>query len=170
MRFVREPDPGVRSAVDVLEIKKFHRVAAQSEGHFVPVFDVRQNNAGPWNIRRRTAPCHQCSGAGGGDDAGRWREHEISGRMVAVRLGIDDIAHRLWGELLNKVHHHEGLVRVLAGIDQDHAILSDDDADVGIVVLRVDIDPIRELLHIRPKVLREGRCGHAQAHNYCHPN
>ena len=66
--------------------------------------------------------------------------------MVAVVLADDDVAHRLVGHRLDEVLQEARLGRVVAGIDQHHALRGDDDQRVGIVALADEgIDVVGDL-------------------------
>ena len=52
----------------------------------------------------------------------------MAGRVIGMRLGIDDETHRHRGEIANRRPDVAGLVRVLPGIDDDDTVLGEDDA------------------------------------------
>ena len=84
-------------------------------------------------------------------------------RVIAMRFGVDDEAHRQRGQLLHGRHDVAQLDRVLPGVDHDDAFVGDNDAAVGVkAVAGVDVDAVGKLLDPRPQILSERGARHAQ--------
>jgi hypothetical protein len=73
--------------------------------------------------------------------------------MIGVRLGIDDETDRHRGEIADRRPDVAGFVRVLAGVDDDDALLGEDDAGVRLEAPSgVDVDAVGELFDLRTEI------------------
>jgi hypothetical protein len=73
--------------------------------------------------------------------------------MIGMRLGVDDKTDRHRREIADRRPDVAGLVRVLAGIDDDDTLLGNDDPGVGLEPPPgVDVDAIGELFDLRTEI------------------
>jgi len=130
--------------VHVFQIHQLEAALAQVERHLLLVLDVRQDlpvalhdfaHAGVLARELlialdRVRLAHRLGGAGVRDHDRREAKTRNPVRMIVVRLGMDDEAHRLGRELLEDSHCGQRIHRGLSGIDHHHAFFGLDDADV----------------------------------------
>src|ERR1044072_4869406 len=84
--------------------------------------------------------------------------------MVRMRLGMDDEAHGIGAELLDRGGDDVGVFRALSGIDQDEAVARAYNRAVGFVEHGcVDVNSFFDLLEVRPEILRRRGRGRPQA-------
>ena len=187
---LRQPHGGVGFAVHVLHVQQLERALAYVQRQLVAIFDLRQHEVialerrahlrrtGPQSLDARGVPglaiLQRRSASFMGDADTRRSKEVIAGVMIAVRLGGDDVAHRLRRELLDGRLNRTGVGRVLTGIDQHDALLRQDDADIGLwscvvrtVLADVHIDPILQLVNVGPEVLRREAAGREQTQTRC---
>src|SRR5262252_2863492 len=115
-----QPDGGIGFAVNAFHVPQLEGSFAHIQRHLVAVLDVRWEEFIAFqrslHFRRRGgelfdpirrlafAVAHRLTGAGCGDDGGGRGEDEMTGRMIGMRLRVDEEAHRHGGELLDGVH------------------------------------------------------------------
>ena len=87
-------------------------------------------------------------------DQGRRRENKVTRCVIAVGLGIDQIAHRERRKLLHGGENRPRIRRIVPAIDQHHAFLGNDDAAIGIEIgADVDVNPVRDLADVWTEIL-----------------
>jgi hypothetical protein len=92
------------------------------------------------------------------DDLGGRREQRNSADVIAVVLADHDKAHRLVGHRLDEFLEDACFGRIVAGVDQHHALRGDDDHRVGVVALADEsVDPLADLLELG-LFARDGAC------------
>src|SRR5262249_58458345 len=86
----------------------------------------------------------------------------MAGRMVGMRLRVDEEAHRHRGDLLDGLHDRTRIGRLMPAVDQHHSVLCQNDAGVGFEVLSdVNVDAVAEFLELWSKIL----CTRGRARN-----
>ncbi len=143
---------------------------SEIDGHPVVVLDMRRDETVAFEGRSELWRCrgeplyairriavggaHRLARPRGRDDDRRRREHVVAGRMISMRLGVDDETHRHRGEIPDCRPDVARLVRVLSGIDHDDTVLCEDDTAVRLEAPSgMDVDAIGEFLDLRTKVL-----------------
>ena len=84
----------------------------------------------------------------------RRRENKVTRCVIAVGLGIDQVAYRERRKLFHGGEYRPRIRRVVAAIDQHHAFLGNDNAAIGIEIgPDVDVNPFGDLANISAKIL-----------------
>src|SRR5262245_34218037 len=82
----------------------------------------------------------------------------MTGRVIGMRLRVDEEAHRCRGELLDGVHDRARIGWVMPAVNQHDSVLCENDAGIGFEVLSdVSVDAVAELHDLRPEILRKCR-------------
>src|SRR5262249_24122483 len=108
-------------AVNALQVPELERPFADVQRHLIAVLDVGRGELVAverrLHFRRRGSElldpiwsltfsvAHRLAGSGRGGDGGGRRESEMAGGMIAMRLRVDEEAHRHWSELLDGLHY-----------------------------------------------------------------
>ena len=166
--FLRQPHRRVRLAVDIFLIEQLESPLADVERHLLPVLDMGNNETKPLESRahlRRLGHelfiplgverrLHRSRRAFMRHDQRRRRENKVTRCVIAVGLGIDQVAHRERRKLFHGGKYRPRIRRVVAAVDQHHAFLGNDDAAIGVEISPdVDVNPVGDLANIRAEIL-----------------